>query len=85
MRSEPSKLARLVILYFEKFGRYLPESVLRRFHAGELVPILQAALANGVPLSDAEWDLPSLEFGPGGCIMREPGMPKKRSDGEWLH
>ena len=51
MRVEPSKLARLVVEYHEKFGHHVPESVLRVLDAGTLAPMLQDALATGVPLS----------------------------------
>jgi hypothetical protein len=72
MKPEPYKLAPLVIAYYEKFGDHLAEAVLRKFDAGELAPILQVSLATGVPISEADWCYDStLEYPPGGCIIRE--------------
>jgi hypothetical protein len=45
MRAEPSKLAQLVIAYYEKFGRHVPTSALRYLDAGELAAHLQDSLA----------------------------------------
>ena len=89
MKFEPSKLARLVIAYHEKFGRHVPESALRLRDAGDLAAILQDSLANGAPISETcgGWDSP-MEFSPRGCIVREESpesaTPTKGSDDEWL-
>jgi hypothetical protein len=87
MKSEPSKLAQLVIAYHEKFGRYAPERALRLLDARDLVAVLQDSLDTGDPLSEPEWGwaLPR-EFSPRGCcIMDESATPTKGPDGEWLH
>ena len=89
MKSEPSKLARLVIAYQEKFGRHVPEPALRRVDAGVLAAKLEDSLASGVPISELELvcSLP-VEFRLGGCILRdetlERSTPKKGPHGEWL-
>ena len=89
MRAEPSKLARLVIAYRERFGRHVPEPTLQRVDAGDLAALLQDSLVTGVPLSEAEWShVTQLEFGPGGCIRRgehpERVTPKRGPDGKWI-
>ena len=89
MRAEPSKLARLVIAYYQKFGKHVPESALRLLDAGALAAHLQDSLANGVPLSETGWGTPSpFEFSPRGCIVLEErpesATPTKGPDGEWL-
>ena len=84
MRAEPSKLAQLVIAYYEKFGRHVPESAQRTLDAGVLAPMLQNALATAVPLSETGWESPSpIEFSPWGCCI-EQGFPMRGPDGEWL-
>ncbi len=89
MKAEPSKLARLVIAYYEKFGRHVPESALRLLDAGDLAPMLQDSLATGVPLSETGWDrAPPIGFSPRGCCIvlggaRDP-TPTKGPDDEWL-
>ncbi len=72
MKPEPSKLAPLVIAYYEKFGDHVPGVALRQFDAGDLAVLIRGSLATGVPISEAEWcyDAP-LEYAPGGCIIRE--------------
>jgi hypothetical protein len=72
MKSEPSKLASLVIAYYEKFGDQVPEVTLRHVDAGDLAALVQNSLATGVPISEADWccDAP-LEYPPGSCILRE--------------
>jgi hypothetical protein len=79
---KPSKLAQLVIAYQERFGGHVPAPVLRLLDAA---PIIQDALATGVPISETglAWASP-IEFSPRGCIMdRNPEM--KLPNGEWLH
>jgi hypothetical protein len=89
MRTEPSKLARLVIAYYERFGRHAPEPALRHVDTGELAAMLEASLATGVPLAETGW-APTwkFEFGPRGCIVcdddLESAMPTKMPDGEWI-
>jgi hypothetical protein len=90
MKLESSKLARLVIAYHEKFGRYVPAPALRLLDAGDLAPILEDSLATGVPLSETGWGWASpIEFGPRGCIMwdenPERATPTNLPSGEWLH
>ena len=90
MRAEPSKLAQLVIAYYQKFGRHVPESALRHLDAGDLAGRLQDSLANGVPLSETGWGWDSaMAFSPRGCIVRdesrESATPTKGPNGEWLH
>ena len=85
MRAEPSKLARLVVAYHEKFGRHVPESALRSLDARDLAPILHDALATGVPLFETRWDSdPEVGFRPGGCCIVQED-PRIGPDGEWLH
>jgi hypothetical protein len=91
MKSEPSKLARLVIAYHEKFGRHAPDSALRRGDARDLAAMLEDSLATGVPISEHEWGRTSpFQYSPRGCtvIVRgenpESATPKKGPDGEWL-
>jgi len=93
MRVEPSKLAKLMIAYREKFGRYVPESALRLLAAEKLAAILQDSLATGVPLAKTGWDS-SIEFGTrefrlDGCIIPDENsgrvMSTKGPDDEWLH
>ena len=87
MGAEPSKVARLVIAYFEKFGRHVPEPTLRRVDAGHLAALIQNSLASGVPLSEADWGwIVPRQYGPGGCIVRfhpERATPKRGPDGRW--
>ena len=72
MKPEPSKLAPLLIAYYEKFGNHVPEVVLRQVHAEDLAVLVQDALAAGVPISEAEWcDDSPFELPPSGCIIRE--------------
>lgn len=72
MKPESSKLAWLVIEYHEKFGRHVPSQALRLLNAGDLAPILQDSLANGVLLSETGWGFEGpIEFGVQGCIMDE--------------
>lgn len=90
MRTEPSKLAQLVISYYEKFGRHVPERALRTLNAGDLVPMLQHSLATGVPLPESGWNSdPPLGFSPRGCCIvveiSEGATPTKLPSGEWLH
>ena len=90
MRVEPSKLARLVIAYHEKFGRHVPAQALRLLNVGDLAPILQDSLATGVPLSETGWEWTSLmEFSPRGCCLLdenpESAMPTKLPSGKWRH
>ena len=72
MKPEPSKLARLVVAYYQKFGNHVPEVALRQVDAGDLAALVQGSLATGVPISVAEgcYDSP-LEYAPGGCIICE--------------
>ena len=89
MKAEPSKLARLVIAYYEKFGGHVPESALRALDAGDLAPILQNALATDAPLSETGWNrAPPIGFSPRGCciVLEEPEnpTPAKGPDDEWL-
>jgi hypothetical protein len=90
MKAERSKLARLVIAYYEKFGRHVPESALRRVDAKALAARLQHALTTNMPLAETAWGQTSvLQFSPRGCcIIRdvnpEGTTPRKRPDGEWL-
>jgi len=84
MRVEPSKLARLVVAYYEKFGRHVPESALRILDAGDLASMLQDSLATCTPLSETGWDTdPEIGFRPGGCCIQ--WAPGRTPDGEWLH
>jgi len=91
MRAEPSKLAQLVIAYYRKFGRHVPESALRRLGAGELAGHLQHSLANGVPLPETGWGWDSaMSISPRGCVIvcdegGERAAPPNGPDGEWLH
>ena len=89
MRTEPSRLAQLVIAYQEKFGRHVPESALRFLKAGDLAAMLQFSLATGVSLPETGWGREPMEFSPRGCIVRsessESAVPRKGPDGEWLH
>ena len=74
-------MAKLVIAYHEKFGRYVPARVLRLLDAA---PIIQDALATGVPIPDTERGRASpMEFSPRGCIM-DRATPTK-PDGEGRH
>jgi hypothetical protein len=85
MTLKTSKLAKLVIAYHEKFGRYVPVQALRLLDAGDLVPIVENSLATGVPLSETGWGWAStLEFSPRGCII-DRATPTKLPSGEWLH
>jgi hypothetical protein len=89
MNPEPSALARLVIAYHEMFGSHAPESVLRRADPGDLAAMLEASLATGVPIAEAELGYASpVEFNPRGCVLRsdnpDRATPKKGPDGEWL-
>ena len=88
MRFEPSILARLVIAYYEKFGRHVTDGALRTLDARELAPGLEIAIAMGTPLSETGWE-PEYPFpyGPFGCCLElgEKGTPAKRPDGEWVH
>ena len=72
MKPESSKLARLVVAYYQRFGDHVPEVALRQVDAGDLAALIQDALATGVPISDAEryCDSP-LDYPPGGCILHE--------------
>jgi hypothetical protein len=79
-----SKLAKLVIAYYERFGRYVPVQALRLLDAGNLVPIVHDSLATGVPLSETGWGWASMEFSPRGCII-DRATPTKLPSGEWLH
>jgi len=91
MRAEPSKVARLVIAYHQKFGRHVPESALRLLDAGDLAAILQDSLVTNLPLAETGWSQASpFEFSPRGCcIIRdespEHATPTKGPDSEWLH
>jgi hypothetical protein len=86
MRPEPSKLAHLVIAYYEKFREHVPESALL-LDAGELAPILQDSLATGVPLDEAAW-IPASPYSPRGCCIFIGGpediTPARGPDGEWI-
>ena len=89
MRAEPSKLARLVVAYHEKFGCHVPELALLALDAGDLAQILQDSLATGVPLSETGWGWASpIGFSPRGCCIfneePEQATPTKGPDGEWL-
>jgi hypothetical protein len=90
MRAEPSKLARLVIAYHERFGRHVPEPALRRAEAGRLVALIQDSLATGVPIPEGEFGWVRLpEYRPGGCILPDENPEratrrKKRRDRDWL-
>ena len=89
MKAEPSKLARLVIAYCERFGRHVPEPALRRVDARGLTAMLEDSLATDVPISEGEFGwLRPLEFGPGGCIRREASphraTPQRGPDGKWI-
>ena len=87
MRAEPSKLAQLVIAYYEKFGRHVPESALRLLDAAVLATHLQNSLANNLPLPATGWvrDSPDVVFW---CALpdwgRTRGTPRKKPNGEWL-
>ena len=88
MRAESSKLARLVIAYYQKFGRHVPEPTLRRVDAGHLAALIQGALTSGVPLSEADWGwIVPRGYGRCGCIVRfenpERARPKRGPDGRW--
>jgi len=89
MKAESSVLSQLVITYYEKFGRHVPESALRLLTAGDLAAMLQDALATNVPLAETGWGPGSpFEFSPCGCciILEEPehAAPTKGPDGELL-
>ena len=88
MRAEPSLLAQLVIAYHERFGRHVPESVLRLLTAGDLAAMLRDALATNVPLAETGCGSDSpFEFSPRGCIVRvgrDHAPPRKGPDDEWL-
>jgi len=88
MKSEPSKLPRLLTAYYEKFQRHVPESALHKLNAGELAVRLQESLASGEPISEVESEAPLVELGLRVCILRERGLeggtPRKRLNGEWL-
>ena len=72
MKPEPSKLAPLVIAYYEKFGDHVPEATLRQVNAGDLAVLIQDSLTTGVPISADEWCCGApLEYSPYGCILRE--------------
>ena len=72
MKPEPSKLAGLVVAYYQRFGDHVPEVALRQVDAGELTALIRRSLAAGVPISEADrcYDSP-LEYPPGGCIIRD--------------
>ena len=79
MTFRSSKLAELVIASQARFGDHAPARVLRLLDAA---PIIQDALATGVPLSETGWEWASpMEFSPRGCIM-DRAMPTE-PDGEW--
>ena len=83
MRAEPSKVARLVIAYFEKFGSHVPEPTLRRVDAGHLADLIQGSLASGVPLPETEWVYSPRQFRC--CIVRfeKRAAPERGPDGKW--
>jgi len=89
MNAEPSKLAELVIAYYEKFQWHVPEAALRDLDAIKLALRLQESLATGVPISEARSDsAPPMQCGLRLCILRardlESATPRKTPDGEWL-
>jgi hypothetical protein len=86
MRAEPSKLARLVIAYHERFGEHAPDSALRRVDGRVLAAMLEDALATSVPIAEAELAYSAqLKFRLGGCTIREERTkPTKGPGGEWL-
>ena len=86
MKPESSKLARLVVAYYEEFGHHVPEAASRQVDSEELAARIQESLANRVPISEAGWGWGSeMEFGPRGCIRREERTTlTKGFDGEWL-
>ena len=88
MKPEPSKLARLVVAYYEKFGHHVPEAALRQVDARDLAAMLEKSLAAGVPIAETKsgsvWP---WEFSPRGCIRdggEEHVTPTKGPDGERL-
>ena len=83
VRAEPSKLAQLVIAYYEKFGEHVPQSALL-LDAAELAPILQDSLVTGAPLAETGLNSASpIAYSPRGCCIFI-GEPEKGPDGEWL-
>jgi hypothetical protein len=85
MKPERSKLARLVIACYVKFGRHAPEPALRRVDARELAGMLEDSLATEMPLSETGWGWASpREFSPRDCIM-DRATPTKLPSGKWLH
>ena len=93
MKVESSKLAELVIAYYQKFGRHVPESALQLLDAGDLAAILQDSLVTNLPLAETGWSQASpIEFGPfrrGGCCIMdenpERATPTKLPTDGWLH
>jgi hypothetical protein len=87
MRAE-SKVAQLVVAYYARFGRHVPEPTLRRVNAGHLAALIQDSLSSGVQLSEADWGwiVPRV-CGLRGCIARfedlERATPKRGPDGRW--
>ena len=85
MKAEPSKLAQLVIAYYQKFGRHVPEGALRYLEPGGVAARLQESLATGILLPETGWRRAMPQFSPRGCcIVDERATPRKRPDGEWL-
>jgi len=85
MKSEPSKLARLVVTYHERFGVHVPIGALQTLDAEKLAPLLETAIATGVALPESGWEPESRSIYPrGGCCIVIPD-PRKRPDGAWLH
>jgi len=88
VKPEPSRLARLVVAYHEKFGRHVPEPALRAVGAGVLASMIENALAISVSLVETDWD-PPCAYSPRGCCIfiadSEGATPTKGPNGEWLH
>jgi hypothetical protein len=91
MRFEPSRLAGLVIAYYETFGRHVPEAALRTVKAVELAQKLEEAVATGVPLGETGWESASdreyqCAYSPRGCcIDLDEATGRKGPDGNWIH
>jgi hypothetical protein len=84
VKSEASKLAQLVVAYFNTFGRHVPEGAMQTLDSAKLASMLEDCITSRVPIpdSDSESESPSI-FPPGGCCIVIPD-PRKGPDGGWL-
>jgi len=90
MRTELSRLARLVITYYVKFGRHVPEMALRTRDAEVLASIIEFSLATGMPMAETGWEREiSSTYSRYGCCIdieeSEQATCAYGPRGEWLH